>query len=154
MPKKKTQGSALDGVQLKELLIKYGIDPAEEILKMVVETYPYPDTGDPDKDREIMESLRQSYELYQDERGSIRLRPKLQIRMQAMQDLNSYVNPKLRGMEIRGNVDHTFNISIQTFDNYGPTNVVDITQPKAQLNEPNREGSQSVPDGTVNGPVP
>lgn len=153
MPKAKKAPDQFDGYTLKELMVKHDLDPANELFTLLREELPYPDTGDPQRDKEIMESLRDSYEPFEDDKGRIRIRLKTSKRIEILKDLMGYTHPKLRGMEIRGNIDHTFNISIQTFDDYGAKKVVDITQPKAQLNDANRESGQGIPDGTVNGPV-
>lgn len=153
MAKKRSLANSPDGYTLKELMVKHDIDPANELFTLLRENLPYPDTGDPQRDEKIMDSLRESYEPFEDDSGRLRLRLKTSKRIDILQDLMGYTHPKLRGMEIRGNVDHTFNISIQTFDDYGTKKVLDITNTVAQLNDSNRESGQSVPDGTVNNTV-
>jgi hypothetical protein len=154
MAKQRKSSNSEDGYTLKELMIRHGLDPADQLFRLISEVLPYPDTGDPERDKQIMDSLKESYEPFEDEKGRLRLRLKTSKRIEILKELMGYTHPKLRGMEIRGTVDHTFNISIQTFDDYGPKKVLDIIQPIAQLNDSNRESGQSIPDGTVNGGVP
>lgn len=154
MARKRSLANSPDGYTLKELMVKHDIDPANELFTLLRENLPYPDTGDPQRDEKIMDSLRESYEPFEDDNGRLRLRLKTSKRIDILQDLMGYTHPKLRGMEIRGNVDHTFNISIQTFDDYGAKKVLDITNTVAQLNDSNRESGQGVPDGAVNNTVP
>jgi hypothetical protein len=150
---KKAAGNEED-ITMRELMARHGLDPADELFSLLNHTVEYPDTGDPERDIRWMENLKESYEPFIDERGRMRLKLKMSKRIEILKELLSYSRPKLKGTEIRGTVDHTFNINIQTFDDYGSKKVVDITQPIPQLNDANRESNESIPDGTVNGSVP
>lgn len=140
MPKAKKAPEQFDWNSLKEELIRQDIEPAKQLLRKLVEELDYPDTGDKEKDKQIWDSLKESYELFVGEKGQVKLRLKTSKRVEIELKLLEYLYPKLRGTEVRGSIDHTFNISIQTFDSYEPAKIIEMSRP-AQINDTNRESS-------------
>jgi hypothetical protein len=88
----------------------------------------------------VWDSMKSDYEIFFDEKGRRKVRPKLRIRVDIHLNNMKYQHPQLRGTEIRGSVDANFNITIQTFDNPTTATVIDITKPQ-ELNDANRESS-------------
>lgn len=114
---------------LEELVAIHEHDPAEALFKLLTKDAPFPEDA-PD----VAASLLDSHEIYLNEKGVKRLRLKTRLRIEINRELMQYFNPKLRGQEIRGTVDHNFNITIKTFE------------PPKSLPEPS---SQSVIDVAV-----
>lgn len=141
MPRAKSIPDRHNGYTVQELIAKHGLDPMDELFQIIHQTHPYPETGDPERDKEIMDSLRESWEPYEDEKGRIRLRLKTSKKIAILTDLCSYSYAKLRGVEVRGTIDNNFNITIQTFDNQAQAKVIDVAKEALQLNESNSQSS-------------
>lgn len=101
---------------VQELLLKNDIDPLDEMIKMYQTELPWPVDGDGNELKDELRALLNYWEPAINEKGKKCLRLKTDKRIELMKELAQYVRPKLRGQEIRGTVDHTINVTIQTYD--------------------------------------
>lgn len=105
---------------IRELILKHGVDPAEEMLKMAFERTAVP----PDIAPELLASLLRSWDMVTEPDGARWFVAPAARRMDIWKELAQYVYPKLRSTETKSQVDFNFNVTIKSFTLAAPGVVV------------------------------
>lgn len=111
-------------VSIRELVIKHGLDPVDELLKMVKETLPWPDDEFLKKNPSWLAALYdKGYEPFLID-GVRRLRMGQGRKADILCKLAPFMYPTLKSSESREQKDYNFNITIN--DRRGSTKAIDV----------------------------
>jgi hypothetical protein len=121
MPRRKEAPRQATEYTVRELLLKHDIDPLEEMMKMYQHELPWPVDGDGNVLVDELKALLPYWEPAVNEKGKKILRLKTDKRIELLKELAQYAHPKLRGAEVRGNVDYNITVNIKSFE---PTKVI------------------------------
>lgn len=124
--------------RVRELCIRYGIDPFEEMVKMYRETIPIPEGVDP----EVLKPMMERYDIITMPDGKKRLQHPVRERTDLMKECAKYVYAQKRATETREEKDFKLTVLIQTFGKEEPkrVEVVDVTP---QLTQGTTNGTTS-----------
>lgn len=113
--------------RVRELCIKYGIDPFEEMVKMYRETFPVPTDMTPEQ----LVVMLERYDLIEVD-GKKRLQHPVRERTDLMRECAKYVYAQKRATETREEKDFKVTVVIQTFGQEQPkrVDIVDVTPPQ------------------------
>jgi hypothetical protein len=95
-------------LSMRELIIRHGVDPADELMKYVYQELPYPED-----EKELLRLP--DWEPFCNEKGQKKLRLGTSKRIEVLKELMQYSYAKLRNAEVRGQVDYNINVSIKSF---------------------------------------
>lgn len=101
--------------RVRELCLKYGIDPFEEMVKMYRETIPVPDSVD----EKVLAPMMERYDLIE-EGGKRFLRHPVRERTDLMRECAKYVYAQKRATETREEKDFKLTVLIQSFGQEQP----------------------------------
>jgi hypothetical protein len=109
-----------DPLRIKEICLKYGVDPFEEKVKIALETVRVPKNTDPALLGKLMKQNQERYELVSEDGDCFMFRTRQDIRLRVWEGATKFVYPQLKATEVTEEKDYKVTVTVKQFQVAGP----------------------------------
>lgn len=108
--------------RVREILIKYGVDPFEEMVRLAKGRVPIPVVVD----EEILKPMMDRYDIVTDESGKRWLELRIDKKIDTWDKCCRYVYPVLKSSEMKESKDYSLKVTIRKFGDGDAPVVIDM----------------------------
>lgn len=116
-------------IRIKEICLKHGIDPFEEMVKIALETIKVPKDTDPELLKALIRQYKERYELVSEDGDHLYFRTKQEFRLRVWEGASKFVYPQLKASDNRTETDYQIHVTVKQFEVKQPTVVIEDARP-------------------------